>query len=214
LNSHHTCRQWSDAFSRTSGQKITESTAGTADLVVAKHTRSPAADVVQLLSKCLGVRCRSILAEVRPSSLLPSRLVQPRLGARLIAAVDLAARFSRPRQRRIQGFDERVDGQRLLAFSGDGSEFLNSVARAVGRGVHGRSQPVVHSADQHIASSHAGSTTWTDSCRGRANTFAAASLRSRRARPPAPPQASRAAFSVSLCGADVDGFRWVADFHS
>lgn len=57
-------------------------------------------------------------------------------------------------------------------------------------------------------------TTWTASCRGRASTFAAASLRSRRARPPAPPQASRAACSVSLCGADVDGFRWSADFHS
>ena len=45
---------------------------------------------------------------------LPSRLVQRRLVARSVAAVDLAAQFTRPRQRHIQGFGERVDGQRLM----------------------------------------------------------------------------------------------------
>jgi hypothetical protein len=50
-------------------------------------------------------------SHVRASSALPSRLVQPRLGERVIAAVNLAARFNRPRQRHIQGFGKRVDGQ-------------------------------------------------------------------------------------------------------
>jgi len=55
---------------------------------------------------------------------------------------------------------------------------------------------------------------WRAAALSRAHTFSAASLRSRRARPPAPREASRATCCASLCGAGVDGFPWGADFHS